>query len=137
MEQIKQFFSDNDQLAKSLGTELLEVSPGYAKGRITIRKEHLNGVNITHGGTIFSLADFTFAAASNSHGTIAVALAFLAVYGLMFVGAWRMMHFKNWGLALTSAILMLIPCTFCWVGLPFGIWAIIVLSAQSTRDQFE
>jgi hypothetical protein len=32
---------------------------------------------------------------------------------------------------------MLIPCTFCWMGLPLGIWAIIVLSLQSTRDQFE
>ncbi len=70
-------------------------------------------------------------------GTIAVALLFLAIYGLMFVGAWRMMHFRSWGLALTSAILLLIPCTVCWMGMPLGIWAIIVLSLQSTRDQFE
>ena len=35
---------------------------------------HLNGVGTVHGGAIFALADFVFAAASNSHGTIAVAI---------------------------------------------------------------
>jgi predicted RNA-binding Zn-ribbon protein involved in translation (DUF1610 family) len=69
-------------------------------------------------------------------GTIMITLVLLAVYALMFVGAWRMMQLRNWGLALTSAILMLMPCTICWLGLPVGIWAIVVLSLQSTRDQF-
>jgi len=35
---------------------------------------HLNGYQIVQGGAIFTLADFAFAAASNSHGTIAVAI---------------------------------------------------------------
>jgi acyl-CoA thioesterase len=34
----------------------------------------LNGLGTVHGGAIFTLADFAFAAACNSHGTVAVAL---------------------------------------------------------------
>ena len=73
MQQIARFF-DRDKLAKHLDIELVEVSPGQATTRMTIRDKHLNGVNITHGGAIFSLADFAFAVASNSHGTLAVAI---------------------------------------------------------------
>ncbi len=35
---------------------------------------HLNGLSIAHGGALFTLADFAFALASNSHGTVAVAV---------------------------------------------------------------
>jgi acyl-CoA thioesterase len=34
----------------------------------------LNAVGIVQGGAIFTLADYAFAAASNSHGTVAVAV---------------------------------------------------------------
>ncbi|HBX22556.1 MAG TPA: hotdog fold thioesterase [Desulfotomaculum sp.] len=63
-----------DVLAEHLGVKLLEVKPGYAKATINITKELLNGAGVTHGGTIFSLADVVFAAASNSHGPLALAL---------------------------------------------------------------
>lgn len=39
-----------------------------------LRDHHLNSLGTVHGGAIFALADFAFAAASNSHGTVAVAL---------------------------------------------------------------
>jgi acyl-CoA thioesterase len=35
---------------------------------------HLNALKTVQGGAIFTLADFTFAAAANSHGTVAVAI---------------------------------------------------------------
>lgn len=73
MESIKNFLN-KDQFAKHNGIELLEISEGTAKAKIQIKKEHLNGIGIVHGGAIFCLADFVFAAASNSHGTIAVAI---------------------------------------------------------------
>ena len=73
MEQIARFF-DRDKLAKFLDIELVEVSPGQATTRMTIQEKHYNGVNITHGGAIFTLADYAFAAASNAHGTVAVAI---------------------------------------------------------------
>lgn len=73
MEHIKEF-SQNDRFAKELGIELLEVSKGYAKAKMDINDFHMNSVNTVHGGAIFSLADFTFAIASNTHGNISVAL---------------------------------------------------------------
>jgi len=74
MEKIKRFFSEKDAFAKQCGIELLEVGKGTAKAVINIAPEHLNGVGMAHGGLIFTLADYVFAAASNSHGTIAVAI---------------------------------------------------------------
>lgn len=63
-----------DPFACSLGIELLEVREGYAKAALTIQEHMLNFHGIPHGGVIFSLADAAFAAASNSHGQVAVAL---------------------------------------------------------------
>jgi len=73
MENIKKFM-EKDQFAKHNGIELLKVSDGAATAKFQIQKEHLNGVGVVHGGAIFALADFVFAAASNSHGTIALAI---------------------------------------------------------------
>ena len=74
MEALKEFFQTHDLLARHLGIELLEISPGGAVCRMEIKDIHLNGVRTVHGGALFSLADFTFAAACNSHGNIAVAV---------------------------------------------------------------
>jgi acyl-CoA thioesterase len=73
MEAVRNFFK-NDRFAEHLGIELLEVSKGRAKAKMEIKNHHLNGVNIAHGGAIFSLADLVFAVASNSHKTIALAI---------------------------------------------------------------
>jgi acyl-CoA thioesterase len=73
MDQIREFFK-RDKFAELAGIELLEVSSGSAKAKMTIGPQHLNGVDIVHGAAIFTLADLVFAAASNSHGTVAVAI---------------------------------------------------------------
>ena len=41
---------------------------------MTLHPHHWNGLGTVHGGAIFTLADFCFAAACNSHGTVSVAL---------------------------------------------------------------
>jgi len=74
MEKVKKFFSENDKFARECGIELLSVEEGKAIARMKVEPRHHNGVNIAHGGAIFTLADFAFAAASNSHGTVAVAI---------------------------------------------------------------
>lgn len=73
MDRIKEFFK-RDKFAEYINVELLEVSEGYAKAKMDIHEHHLNGVGIVQGGATFTLADFAFAAASNSHGTVAVAI---------------------------------------------------------------
>ncbi len=63
-----------DRFAAASGAVLAEVREGYARTTMRLRPEHMNGVGVAQGGAIFTLADFAFAAASNSHGTVAVAL---------------------------------------------------------------
>src|SRR5512140_1420910 len=65
---------ENDQFAKSLGIELVELREGYARCEMAVTETMLNAHGSAHGGAIFTLADFAFAAACNSYGQIAVAL---------------------------------------------------------------
>ena len=67
-------FVDKDGFAKHLGVEMLEYAPGKAKARMEIKSHHLNSAGTVHGGAIFSLADAVFSVASNSHGTLAMAI---------------------------------------------------------------
>jgi len=73
MEKVKEYFK-KDHFAASNGMELLDVSPGKATARMTVGENHLNAVGTIQGGAIFTLADLAFAAACNSHGTVAVAI---------------------------------------------------------------
>lgn len=74
MEEIKQFFSAADLFAQHNGIELLEVGPGWAKASMRIEPYHFNGAKTVHGGAIFTLGDFAFAVASNSHGALAMGI---------------------------------------------------------------
>lgn len=74
MEEIKRFFATEDLFARHNGIELLEVEPGMAKVSMKIRPYHFNGAKTVHGGAIFTLADFAFAVASNSHGQLAMGI---------------------------------------------------------------
>jgi acyl-CoA thioesterase len=63
-----------DRFAATSGVRLVELRDGYARTRMRLRPEHLNGARVVQGGAIFTLADLAFAAACNSHGTLALAL---------------------------------------------------------------
>jgi len=73
MSDVKRFVN-NDRFARHLGIEVLEYADGAAKARMLIQDHHLNSAGMLHGGAIFALADAVFSAASNSHGTLAVAI---------------------------------------------------------------
>jgi len=63
----------NDRFASYNEISLVSIGNGEAVAEMPVSEKHLNGVNIIQGGALFTLADFAFAAASNSHGRIAVA----------------------------------------------------------------
>lgn len=62
-----------DRFALNNDIQLVCIEKGEAQAEMLISDKHLNGVDIIQGGALFTLADFAFAAASNSHGRIAVA----------------------------------------------------------------
>ncbi len=63
-------FFKRDRFALLAGAELIEVGEGYAKARMRITEQHLNGGDVCQGGALFTLADLAFAAAVNSHLTL-------------------------------------------------------------------
>jgi acyl-CoA thioesterase len=67
-------FVQKDHFARHIGVEMLEHGKGTAKARMEISDHHLNSAGMVHGGAIFSLADAVFSVASNSHGTLSVAI---------------------------------------------------------------
>jgi len=67
-------FVQQDQYARHIGVEILEFGRGSARARMEIGGHHRNSAGMVHGGAIFSLADAVFSVASNSHGTLAVAI---------------------------------------------------------------
>jgi acyl-CoA thioesterase len=67
-------FGSADRFAARTGIRLIEAGDGYAKATLDITEDHLNSVGTVHGGVLFTLADFVFAVACNSYGTIAVAI---------------------------------------------------------------
>ena len=42
---------------------------------MTVEEHHLNGGNVCQGGAIYTLADLSFAAVSNSHGLLTLGIA--------------------------------------------------------------
>jgi acyl-CoA thioesterase len=73
MEALRHFF-EGDQFARRADIKLVDVSPGRATAEMKLQPHHWNALNHAQGGAIFTLADFAFAAASNSYGTLAVAV---------------------------------------------------------------
>jgi acyl-CoA thioesterase len=72
-ENFKHWF-EQDRFARHANIELVSAAPGQARAKMTLHPHHWNGLGTVMGGAIFTLADFAFAAAANSHGTVAVAI---------------------------------------------------------------
>jgi len=100
--------------------------------------EKQEAVRKTMGGfqsAIQSLGSFSQPFAGSS----AVYLGIMSVLNMVILaGGISMMSLKRYGLAITAAIIALIPTVgpCCILSVPFGIWAIIVLSNAQTRVAF-
>lgn len=64
-----------DVFAVKAGVELVESGSGYAKARMLITPNHLNGGGVCQGGALFTLADFAFAVAVNSHAKLTLSVS--------------------------------------------------------------
>jgi len=63
----------------------------------------------------------------------------LVVASLILFGALKMNKLESHGWAMTASILALVPCVSpcCLVGLPIGIWALVVLSKPEVKAAFQ
>lgn len=58
---------------------------------------------------------------------------------LVLLGAYQMRRCKSYGMAMTAAVLSVIPCLapcYC-IGMPFGIWALVALRKPGVRESFD
>lgn len=66
------------------------------------------------------------------------ALIGLAVAGFILWAAFQMKALKNWTISVVASILAMIPCISpcCIIGLPIGIWALVVLLKPEVKAAF-
>jgi hypothetical protein len=71
-------------------------------------------------------------------GVLLMALvAILALNGLTIYAGWEMRNLRAWNLALAGSIIAMLPCSACCIlGLPMGIWALIVLIDNDVKQAF-
>jgi acyl-CoA thioesterase len=65
---------DREPFAKKFGLRLIDLQEGYSRVEMRFTPDMENIMGMAHGGALFALIDEAFETASNSHGTIAVAL---------------------------------------------------------------
>ncbi|MEK7723908.1 MAG: hypothetical protein AAB336_06135 [Acidobacteriota bacterium] len=72
-------------------------------------------------------------------GIYGIAVISLILSPLMVFGAIRMMKGRNRGLAITSAILSILPLTSCcfFIGAIFGVWSLVVLMQADVKSFFQ
>ena len=63
-----------EPFSQKFGLKLIDLGEGYSKVEMNFTQDMENFLGLAHGGAIFALIDEAFETASNSHGTIAVAL---------------------------------------------------------------
>jgi predicted Zn finger-like uncharacterized protein len=57
--------------------------------------------------------------------------------GTVLGGGIQMYRLSNHGQAMTAAIVAMVPCSLCCLlGIPFGIWALVVLNKPEVKDAF-
>lgn len=66
-DKIRNMFN-NCNVARFLGVDVYELKEGHAKGKLTIKKEHVNVFGTAHGGILFTLGDHVGGACGNTVG---------------------------------------------------------------------
>jgi hypothetical protein len=70
---------------------------------------------------------------------IATKMVGLAISVFVLFGAIKMQKLTGYGFAFATAIVALIPCfsPCCVLGLPIGIWALVMLNKPEVKSQFK
>ena len=69
LERAKEFFAADRYATEATGIEIVAVDKQYAKCKLVTSGIHQNAVGHIMGGVLFTLADFTFAVATNFDAT--------------------------------------------------------------------
>jgi hypothetical protein len=78
-------------------------------------------------------------ARSNTFSGVIGGIIVLATSALVIFGALKMRQLQSWGLAMAASIVALVPCfgPCCCVGIPVGIWCLVVLNKPEVKSAFQ
>jgi hypothetical protein len=67
----------------------------------------------------------------------AISLAIAALNGFVLFGAIKLLRLQSHSIAVIASVVAMLPCQCCCLfGLPFGIWALVVLNKPEVKSQF-
>ena len=67
-EKLRNFLNNNDLFCRYCGIKITRIAPGEAEAELPVTPDMMNSRGVVQGGAIMTLADFTFAGASNAMG---------------------------------------------------------------------
>jgi hypothetical protein len=67
-----------------------------------------------------------------------LSVVFIALQVVVIIGSLKMISLSNYRMAMTTAVLSVIPCVsgYCIIGIPFGIWALVLLKDPVVKAAF-
>ena len=66
-----------------------------------------------------------------------ISLVIAAVNGFVLFGAIQLLRLRNYSVAMVASVVAMLPCQCCCLfGLPFGIWALVVLNKPEVKSHF-
>ena len=75
-----------------------------------------------------------------AEGAVGMSLSIVGIFLAVFViyASLKMKELKQWGLCVAASIIAMIPCISpcCIVGIPIGIWCLVVLMRPEVRGAF-
>jgi hypothetical protein len=94
-------------------------------------------LNLTGAGVASALGDYGGAMMGGA-SAVFFSLIGLAMAGFLAFAALQMKQLQSWGIAFAGSIIAMIPCISpcCLMGLPIGIWAVIVLLKPEVKGAF-
>jgi hypothetical protein len=131
------------------GTLAADLVSGPAIGLIIVAAL---GLLLQASRILMGLVGFSAAAVSRMQGqpawanmffsgpfVIATGLIGILGSGVILFGGIKMRKLENYGLAMAASIIAMIPCfsgPCCMIGLPIGIWSLIILSKPEVKSAF-
>jgi hypothetical protein len=92
------------------------------------------------GGEQADMAEMMMQITSAMQGPVGLVTGIiqLVIGAVIIAGAIKMKGLQSYGFALTATILAMIPClsNCCIIGLPIGIWALVVLLDNNVKQAF-
>jgi predicted Zn finger-like uncharacterized protein len=75
--------------------------------------------------------------AARMFGSVVGGIIGICYGGIITSGAVKMKNLSSYGYAMTACIVAMLPCSLCCLlGLPFGIWGLVMLNKPEVKDAF-